>query len=84
MWIPLLMRWRKNSDEVFLDTNVIVNLLGKRMPFFEVAAEIMKLAVEKCIQLLISSITFVTTFYLLRKYEPENVVIEKLKKSCSY
>lgn len=66
--------------KVFLDTNVIVDLLGKRMPFFEAAAEIMTLAVEKRIQLLVSSITFVTTFYLLRKYEPENVVVEKLKK----
>jgi predicted nucleic acid-binding protein len=66
--------------KVFLDTNVVVDLLGKRAPFFNAAAEIATLGLEKHICLHASSISFVTVFYLLRKYEPESIVVEKLKK----
>lgn len=69
--------------KVFLDTNVILDLLAKRIPFFEAAAEIMTLALEKRIELYVSSLSFVTVYYLLHKHEPEHIVKEKLKKFAS-
>ncbi len=48
--------------KVFLDTNVVLDLLAKRVPFFEAAAEIVTLALEKRIDLYVSSISFVTVF----------------------
>ncbi len=69
--------------KVFLDTNVVLDLLAKRVPFFEAAAEIVTLALEKRIELYVSSLSFVTVYYLLCKHEPGHVVKDKLKKFAS-
>lgn len=66
--------------KVFLDTNVVIDLLGKRDPFFTAAAEIATLAVEKRLEIVVSSISFVTVFYVLRKVFSEETVYAKLQK----
>lgn len=44
--------------KVFLDTNIVIDLLGKREPFFTAAAEIATLAVEKRLEIVVSSVSF--------------------------
>ena len=52
---------------VFLDTNIAIDLLSKREPFYNAAAILFTLGDEKYIKLHISSLSFSTIFYLLRR-----------------
>ena len=51
---------------VFLDTNVVVDLLQKREGFYQYSAQIFSLGFENKLQLFVSPITFSTASYLLR------------------
>jgi predicted nucleic acid-binding protein len=53
--------------KVFLDTNVVIDLLDKREPFYEAAATLFALAYQKRIKLYISPLTYATTSFILRK-----------------
>jgi predicted nucleic acid-binding protein len=57
--------------KVFLDTNVVIDLLDKRDPFYESATEIFTLAYKKKITLYISPLTYATSSFLLRKHGKE-------------
>ena len=67
---------------VFIDTNIIVDLLADRKPFSKHAIEIFNNAEEQKINLFTSSHSIATTHYLLKKYIDEkslrNVLIELL------
>lgn len=65
---------------IFLDTNVILDLLAKRDPFYDSIARVATLADEKKIRLVSSPISFTTIEYVLRKYEPSESVLNKLRK----
>ena len=54
--------------KVFLDTNVVIDLLDKREPFYREAVSLFTLAYNKKITLYISALTFATASYLLRKH----------------
>ena len=68
------------KPRLFLDNNIIIDFLGERNPFYLPAARIMSLADKGEVELFASSLSFATTFYLLAKYEPAEIVKEKLKK----
>lgn len=53
--------------KVFLDTNVIIDFYDRRKEYFLPASIIMDIAFRKRIQLLVSTVSFVNAFYLLRK-----------------
>lgn len=57
--------------KVFLDTNILVDLIADRKPFSKHAIEIFKKAEDKKIQLFTSSHSIATTHYLLKKYIEE-------------
>ena|SRR5258705_12162680 len=59
--------------KVFVDTNVLIDLLADRKPFSKFAIELFGKAERKKVRLYTSSHTFATTHYLLKKYlnEPE-------------
>lgn len=59
--------------KVFLDTNVVVDLLDKREPFCEDAVRLFTLAYKKKVELFISALTYSTAAYLLRKHGKEEV-----------
>lgn len=59
--------------KVFLDTNVVVDLLDKREPFCEDAVQLFTLAYKKKVELFISALTYSTAAYLLRKHGIEEV-----------
>ena len=54
--------------KVFVDTNVLIDLLADRKPFSKFAIEIFAKAERKKVKLYTSSHTFATTHYLLKKY----------------
>lgn len=53
---------------VFVDTNIIVDLIADRRPFSKYAIDIFSKAEERKIQLYTSSHSIATTHYLLKKY----------------
>lgn len=67
-------------QKLFLDTNVVVNLLGEREPYYDAIAKITTLADLGKIQLVVSALTYATVYYLLSKYENQELVREKIRK----
>ncbi|WP_320111651.1 PIN domain-containing protein [Draconibacterium orientale] len=67
-------------DKLFLDTNVIIDLLGNRKPFFDSIAKIATLADKKKLDMVVSALSFSTIFFILSKYENDDLVREKLHK----
>jgi len=57
--------------KVFLDTNILVDLVADRKPFSRHAIEIFKNSEEQKVQLFTSSHSVATTHYLLKKYIEE-------------
>jgi predicted nucleic acid-binding protein len=57
--------------KVFLDTNILVDLIADRKPFSKHAIEIFKSAEERKTQLFTSSHSIATAHYLLKKYVEE-------------
>ena len=56
---------------VFLDTNVIIDLISDRKPFSKFAIEIFQKAEEGKLELFTSSHSLATTHYILKKYMKE-------------
>ena len=67
-------------SRIFLDTNVILDLLGERVPFFDSIAKVATLADQKKITLIVSPLSFTTVEYVLNKYESSESVLNKLRK----
>ena len=65
---------------LFLDANVVIDLLGERDPFYMAAARIATLADRGEINLVVSALTYPIVFYLLSKFEDREVVKEKIQK----
>ena len=59
--------------KVFLDTNIVIDLLDKREPFYIDAVELFTLAYKKEITLFVSPMTYATASYLLRKHGKEGM-----------
>lgn len=57
--------------KVFVDTNIIVDLIADRVPFSKFAIQLFSKAEERKIKLYTSSHSIATTHYLLKKYIDE-------------
>jgi predicted nucleic acid-binding protein len=68
------------KTKLFLDANVVLDLLGERDPFYEAVARIATLADKGEINLVVSALTYSIVFYLLSKFEDKEVVKEKIRK----
>jgi predicted nucleic acid-binding protein len=66
--------------KLFLDTNIILDLLANRMPFYTEAAELFSLADKKEIKLSISSLCLADTHYILSKQNHDLEVRKILRK----
>jgi predicted nucleic acid-binding protein len=67
---------------LFLDTNIVIDLLAKREPYYKPAAQLFSLADKMKIQLCVSALTFANTNYILlreRKPEEARLILRKLK-----
>ncbi|TDD96209.1 type II toxin-antitoxin system VapC family toxin [Flavobacterium cellulosilyticum] len=67
-------------SRLFLDTNVILDLLGERDPFFDSIAKVATLADQKKLSIIVSPLSFTTINYVLNKYETSESVLNKLRK----
>ncbi len=67
-------------DKLFLDTNIVLDLLGEREPFYAAAAQIATLADIGKVKLVVSALTYPTLFYILSKYEAHEVIKDKIRK----
>lgn len=67
-------------DKLFLDTNIVIDLLGERASFYDAAAKIATLADKGKIKIYVSALSYSTVFYVLSKFETSDIVKEKLRK----
>lgn len=65
------------SKVLFVDSDVILDVLEKREQFYEYSAQILSLGDEKKVKLVTTSLVFANIYYLLRKH----LGIEKAKES---
>jgi len=66
--------------KLFLDTNVMLDLLGEREPFYISAAKIATLADKRKLKIIVSALSFATVSYFLTKYEGLKKTKDKLRK----
>lgn len=55
------------KPSAFVDTDIVLDLLARREPFYDAAARLFSLAETGTISLSVSSLTFANLFYILRK-----------------
>ena len=58
-------------DNVFVDTNVVIDLLAKRELFYKDAQDLFTLGDRKEVKLFISSLTFANAYYSIVKHHKE-------------
>ncbi len=69
-------------NKLFADTNIVIDLLSRREPFYEEAANLFSMADRKQINLTISSLTIANTSYtLLRQMDSSKAksILRKLR-----
>lgn len=68
--------------KIFIDTNIIIDLLAKRIEFFEDAQELFTYALNENISLTVSTLTFANAHYILSdqlKQEKVRTILRKFK-----
>jgi predicted nucleic acid-binding protein len=55
-------------EKVFVDTNIVIDLLAKREPYYKEAQDLFTLSDKKEIELQISSLTFANAYYSIVKH----------------
>jgi len=65
---------------LFLDTNIMLDLLGERIPFYKPIAKIATLADTGKLSIVVSALSFATVNYFLSKYEGSEKAKDKLRK----
>ncbi len=66
--------------KLFLDTNIILDLLAEREGFYLPSAQLATLADEKKVILVASPISFTTVHYVLCKFESKSAALNKLRR----
>lgn len=65
-------------ERVFVDTNILLDWLGRREPHFQYAKDIFKKAENKELVVLVSTLSFITVEYILRKELGKEKVLKAL------
>ncbi len=68
------------KNKLFFDTNVMLDLLGERIPFYDSVAKIATLADNGDINIVVSALSYATVNYFLVKFENAEKAKEKLRK----
>lgn len=66
--------------KIFIDTNIVIDLLSRRDPFYNEAASLFSLADKKDIELSVSSLTIANTSYTLLRQKTANETKAVLRK----
>ena len=70
----IINTWRRSTnDRLFLDTNIVVDVLERREPYCREAVQLFTMAYNKQVQLIVSPMTYSTASFLLRKHGPDGV-----------
>lgn len=67
--------------KVFLDTDIVLDLLLERQPFYTSASKVFAMADKKNIALFVSSLTFANANYILCSQMGEKVAKSVFKRS---
>jgi predicted nucleic acid-binding protein len=70
--------------KIFVDTNIIIDLIADRQPFSKYAIAIFMAAEQKKIKLFASSHSIATSYYLLKKYIDDKKLREILDSLLDY
>ena len=65
---------------LLLDTNIVLDLLAKRVPFYSEAAKLFSMADKKKVKLSVSALCLADVNYILSKQNPEMEVRKILRK----
>ena len=68
------------KTRLFIDTNIMLDLLGERLPFYDSIAKIATLADRGEVSIIVSALSYTTVAYMLSKYESMEKVKDKLRK----
>lgn len=68
------------KKKVFVDTDIIYDLLAKRDPFYSAAARLFTLADEGKVQIFISALSLANIHYLISKKQSESQAKKILRK----
>ena len=68
---------------IFLDTNILMDILANRHPFYKSSSEIYKLGLGKKVIFFTSSNTISTLHYLLKKFATEDNIRKSLGEICN-
>jgi predicted nucleic acid-binding protein len=67
------------NESVFVDTDIIIDLLARREPFYDAAAQLFSLAESGTVTLYVSSLTIANLFSILKKQVSGRHVHEVLR-----
>lgn len=68
------------KTKLFIDTNVMLDLLGERIPYYDSIAKIATLADKGQITMVASALSYATVSYFLTKFEKNEKAKDKLRK----
>ena len=63
--------------KVFIDTNIVLDLLSQKINFYEASQDFFTYAIDNKIKLIVSTLTFANTHYILK----EQLKLSKVRKS---
>lgn len=66
--------------KLFIDTNIVIDLLAQREPFYAESATLFTMADKKLLKLGVSSLTIANTHYILQQKMPANKAKRVLRK----
>ena len=67
------------KPKLFLDTNVVIDVIARREPFFEDSCEVLSLCETGKADGVVSAITFCTVSYVLRKFSTADALRHQIR-----
>lgn len=67
-------------SRILIDTNIVIDLLAKREPFYNGAAQLFSMADKQTLELSISTLTFANTNYILSRLKSMQEAREILRR----
>lgn len=65
---------------VFVDTNIVLDLLSQRIEFYKASQDFFTYAIDNKIKMIVSTLTFANTHYILKEQLKLNKVRKSLRK----
>ena len=68
------------NQKLFIDTDIILDILAKREPFYNPAAQLFALIEERKVDAFTTPVVFSNLFYILSKFKSRNFAHSSLRK----